>query len=120
MNNYQNATLALVGSLAIVTLWHAGHVQNAWSVISTNQGVSGTTLKQEITPIGVDLLGVAVIVFIAGLSDDAGKMMIALGAGLWLLYLMSSHKSGGTGIFAGLNLQQAATNAANQYIQQKG
>lgn len=85
MNPYQSSTLALVGSLSLVSLWRAGHIQALWSLAATNQGGS----LADAGPIGTDLLGVAVIVFLAGLSADLGKIMIALSAGLWLIYLMS-------------------------------
>jgi hypothetical protein len=90
---YQTSTLLLVGSLALVTSWKAGHWQHIWTVLSTNQNSSGVSLQADLKPIGINLVGVAVITFIAGLSDDAGKMMIALSVGLWLLYLMSGGKT---------------------------
>jgi len=89
MNGYRSSTLLLVGSLALVSLWRDQHLQRIWTMLATNTNPSGASLPGELRPIGIDLVGVGVIVFLAGLSPDAGKMMIALSSGLWLIYLMS-------------------------------
>lgn len=101
MSPYQSSTLALIGSLSLVSLWRAGHIQGIWTVATTNQGGS----LADAGPIGTDLLGVAVIVFLAGLSPDLGKMMIALSAGLWLLYLMSGPAPHQAGASLGTKIQ---------------
>lgn len=113
MNGYQSSTLALVGSLALVTLWHNQTLQSAWSVLSTNQNMGRVDLSADAKIIGIDLLGVAVLTFVAGLSDDAGKMTIAVAAALWLLFLMS-HASSGASSNPFSGAWQAALNAAQQ------
>lgn len=96
MNGYQSSTLALAGSVALVSLWHNQVLQSAWSVLSTNQNTGNVDLSSEVQMIGVDLVGVAILTFVAGLSDDAGKITIAIAVAAWLLFLMSSHKSNNT------------------------
>lgn len=88
-SGYQMSTLALVGSLALVTLWRGQHLQNIWSVLATNSNPKSVDMRAEAAPIGIDLLGVAILTFIAGLSEDAGKLAVAVAAGLWLVFLVN-------------------------------
>lgn len=102
-SGYQTSTLALVGSLALVTLWSHKNLQNIWSVLATNQNPGGVDMKAEAAPIGIDLLGVAILTFIAGLSDDAGKMAVAVAAALWLIFLINRARGGSSSPLANLS-----------------
>ena len=88
-SGYQQSTLALAGTLAVISLWRAQHLQHVWSVLATNQNPARLDLRAEVAPIGSDLLAVAILVFLAGLNQTAGKMTVAVSVALWLLFLMS-------------------------------
>lgn len=102
-SGYQTSTLALVGSLALVTLWKNGNLQKVWGVLATNTNAAGVDMKAEATPIGIDLLGVAILTFIAGLSDDAGKMAVAVAVALWLIFLINRARGGSSSPLASLS-----------------
>lgn len=85
-SGYQQTTLLLVVALAIASLWRGQHLQNLWSDV-TNMTGNLPAMTPDLVPIGLDAIFVVVIVFIAGLSDTAGKLSIALVVGLWLLFL---------------------------------
>jgi len=89
-SGYQTSTLLLASTLAVVSLWANGHAQNIWTGLSQNAQTQGKQidLAVELKPVGLDIVFVFIIAFIAGLSDDAGKMSIAVVVGAWLLFLM--------------------------------
>jgi hypothetical protein len=58
---------------------------------------AGTATVNTATPqhstflaLGVELLGVGFFTLLAGISDDAGKVMVTLMAGFWLIYLVTN------------------------------
>lgn len=86
-SGYQSSTLLLVGTLAAVSMWREQQIQLFWAAITGSGGAS--QLASAGKPLGISILGVIIITYIAGLSQDAGKMMVALSVGLWLIFLMN-------------------------------
>jgi hypothetical protein len=64
-----------------------------------------------ILEISLELVAVAVFTLIAGASDEAGKGVLIIMAGFWLIYLISE-----AGVFANLNnvLQNLIANPTNK------
>lgn len=70
-----------------------------------------TPAGAAILDVSLELLAVALFTLIAGASDDAGKVVLIVMAGLWLIYLISY-----SNILASLNvkLQQLIGNPTNR------
>lgn len=49
-------------------------------------------MSENLLVIAIELLGVAMLTLIAGISDEMGKMVVLFMAGLWLLYAITDSK----------------------------
>jgi len=86
MNTGQNITLGLASVLVVASLWRGQQIQPVWSALTNQQ--ANVALAPYLKNIGLDLAFLIVVVWLAGLSPDAGQMTGALVVGLWLLFLM--------------------------------
>jgi hypothetical protein len=110
MQGYQGGVLLLGGALGVAELFARKVPQNTVAALSTGSLPSTGNAKSFWTSNGGTLLltvgFVGVTTYIAGLSDDAGKLMLALIIAVWLLFLV---KNAGNlnSIFAGTGSENA-------------
>lgn len=93
----QTITLGLGAALVIASLWRAGRLQQIWLILANQQGENTTDLLPALKNVGADLLFLIIVVWIAGLSDDASKVTGALLVALWLLFLFHQPTEGASG-----------------------
>lgn len=77
-----------VVTAGIVALWGITNLDELKNIGGALIGKGDSTFKQDVVTAGKAGLGAALIALGAGISDDLGKILLALTAGLWLLYLM--------------------------------
>ncbi len=85
MTGGQKITLGLGVALALASLWRGQQIQELWKILS-NQG--SDQLLPVLKNIGIDVVFLIIVTWLAGLSDDTSKITGALLVGLWLLFLM--------------------------------
>ena len=90
MKTGQQITLGLASALIIISLWTGQQIQPVWNAL-TNQDTS-VAITPYLKNIGLDIVFLVVVTWLAGLSDDAGMMTSALLVAMWLLYLMHPSK----------------------------
>lgn len=98
MTGYQGLVLVLSGGLGLAELTARQIPQSLLSALqSKGNGVQATngTFPWEQSRLGTIAITVAFVgltTFFAGFNDDAGKLMLALVAATWMLFLI--HNSG--------------------------
>lgn len=93
MNGYQGSVLLLSGLLGLFEVWARGIPQNLASTLQTGSITEGRASSFWTGNLGVLLLTIAFVggaTFIAGLSPDAGKLMLAVALAAWLLFLVKN------------------------------
>lgn len=85
MNNAQWFTLVATGGLAAWT--QKGHLLDALEVIAGKASTTAT-IKTDFYSLGLAIVGVIALTWLAGVNSDTEKIAIALVIALWLVYLM--------------------------------
>lgn len=113
MQGYQGGVLLLGGALGVTELFARKVPQNAvWALQSGSLPMSNGTAKSFWTSNGgaviLTIAFVGATVYIAGLGDDAGKLMLALIIAVWILFLIKN--SGNlNSIFTGVAADKVTT-----------
>jgi hypothetical protein len=87
----QGTVFGLAISLILVSLWRRGELAGFWHGVTTGQA---SQLKGPLLVMGRDVLFLVVALWLADLSPDATKMVIALLIALWLLLLFNWNNVG--------------------------
>jgi hypothetical protein len=98
---YQATTLLLISSVGLANLHRQGTLQKTWGSLTTgltHGGASSTMARSDWQAWGQVLLATAILTFAAGLNPAIGKGTIALGFGLWLIFLMTAAGTGSTNL----------------------
>lgn len=85
MSTGQKITLGLGVALALASLWRGQQFQELWKIL-TNQDPNN--LVPTLKNIGIDVVFLIIVTWMAGLGPDASKITGALLVALWLLFLM--------------------------------
>lgn len=67
----------------------SGRLNGLWNIVSVNNQATSAD-HSHLIAFGGEFLFIGLLALLAGVSDDAGKVIIALLVALWLVYLMTS------------------------------
>lgn len=94
MDGYQGSVLLLGGTLGVAELFARKIPQNTVAALQSGKLPSTGTAKTFWTSNGgaliLTLIFIAGTTYLAGISDDTGKLMLAVVIGVWLLFLVEN------------------------------
>lgn len=85
----QQFTFGLALILALAQSWNNQDLQEVWQAITVAHPGEPAQFAAPLQDMAKYAVFVGIVTFLAGLSKDAGKIMVVIMIILWLLFLMS-------------------------------